>query len=70
MLILNVIDQWETSPRGAGWLFGKSVTEDFMDINKLELICRAHQVCNFYVNFLVKNLRSFTRATNTCLARS
>jgi len=38
------VDQWETSPRGAGWLFGKSVTEDFMDINKLELICRAHQV--------------------------
>ena len=44
----TLIDQWETSPRGAGWLFGKSVTEDFMDINKLELICRAHQVC---VNF-------------------
>jgi len=35
---------WEISPRGAGYLFGKSVTEEFMEINNLDLICRAHQV--------------------------
>jgi len=41
---IHPIDTWETSPRGAGYLFGKSVTDDFMEINNLDLICRAHQV--------------------------
>jgi serine/threonine-protein phosphatase 6 catalytic subunit len=34
------VETWETSPRGAGWLFGKSVTEDFMEINNLNFPCR------------------------------
>ena len=38
------IDLWAVSPRGAGWLFGSAVTEEFMQTNKLELIARAHQL--------------------------
>ncbi|KAI4459152.1 serine/threonine-protein phosphatase pp2a-related [Holotrichia oblita] len=38
------IEAWATSPRGAGYLFGAKVTHDFMRINNLSLICRAHQL--------------------------
>jgi len=38
------VDNWSLSPRGAGWLFGPTVTKDFMTINGLGLICRAHQL--------------------------
>jgi serine/threonine-protein phosphatase 6 catalytic subunit len=38
------IETWAVSPRGAGWLFGSKVTQEFNAINGLELICRAHQL--------------------------
>lgn len=38
------IETWAVSPRGAGWLFGSKVTQEFNQINRLELICRAHQL--------------------------
>lgn len=38
------VDTWTISPRGAGWLFGARVTHEFMHLNGLELICRAHQL--------------------------
>eukprot|EP00958_Prasinococcus_capsulatus_P029392 scaffold7408_cov417-Prasinococcus_capsulatus_cf.AAC.1 len=34
------IETWAVSPRGAGWLFGGKVTQEFNYVNKLELICR------------------------------
>ena len=38
------ITGWGISPRGAGYLFGKSVVRKFCQINKIDLICRAHQL--------------------------
>lgn len=38
------VETWSISPRGAGWLFGAKVTHEFMLLNSLKLICRAHQL--------------------------
>ena len=35
---------WQMSPRGAGYLFGNRVTEEFHHVNSLQLIARAHQL--------------------------
>lgn len=61
------VDTWETSPRGAGYLFGKSVTDDFMDINNLDLICRAHQVVHEGHKFMFgEKLVTVWSAPNYC----
>ena len=36
------IESWQMSPRGAGWLFGTRATEDFLHLNGLKLLARAH----------------------------
>lgn len=38
------VDTWAMSPRGAGWLFGNTVTTEFNHLNNLDLIARAHQL--------------------------
>ncbi|ORX73233.1 Metallo-dependent phosphatase [Linderina pennispora] len=38
------IDSWAVSPRGAGWLFGARVTDEFNHVNGLTLLARAHQL--------------------------
>jgi serine/threonine-protein phosphatase 4 catalytic subunit len=40
----EAIDGWGLSPRGAGYLFGASTVTEFNHANKLDLICRAHQL--------------------------
>ena len=38
------IEGWGLSPRGAGYLFGADVVAKFNEINKIDLIARAHQL--------------------------
>uniref|UniRef100_A0A7S1CC30 protein-serine/threonine phosphatase n=1 Tax=Bicosoecida sp. CB-2014 TaxID=1486930 RepID=A0A7S1CC30_9STRA len=38
------IDGWAVSPRGAGYLFGGRVCAEFLHLNGLELVARAHQL--------------------------
>jgi serine/threonine-protein phosphatase 4 catalytic subunit len=38
------IEGWGLSPRGAGYLFGADVCTQFNQANKIDLICRAHQL--------------------------
>jgi len=40
----DISGAWQISPRGAGYLFGKRVTEEFHHVNSLQLIARAHQL--------------------------
>lgn len=37
---------WSMSPRGAGYVFGKTVTDKFNERNKIKMICRGHQLVN------------------------
>ena len=38
------IETWLMSSRGAGWIFGSRVVQEFNYLNDLTLICRAHQL--------------------------
>jgi len=38
------LEGWGLSPRGAGYLVGEDVVAQFNNTNKLDLICRAHQL--------------------------
>ncbi|KAJ9468713.1 Serine/threonine-protein phosphatase PP2A catalytic subunit [Diplonema papillatum] len=40
------IQEWGTSPRGAGYLFGPLVSEKFLSQNGLKMVARAHQLVN------------------------
>jgi serine/threonine-protein phosphatase 2A catalytic subunit len=42
-------DGWGSSPRGAGYTFGRDISTKFLYTNNLQFICRAHQlVMNVY----------------------
>ena len=45
---------WTENDRGVSYLFGKDVVERFLEINSLELVCRAHQVVEDGYDFLFK----------------
>lgn len=43
-LISIEIEGWSLSPRGAGYVFGGDIVEQFNRANNIDLIARAHQL--------------------------
>ena len=56
------------SPRGAGYLYGGDVTREFMHLNKLSLIARAHQLTytGYKYHFDEQGLVTMWSAPNYC----
>lgn len=58
---------WSTSSRGAGFLFGPDITEQFLHASGLEVLCRAHQlVLDGYEWMHNKQLVTIFSAPNYC----
>lgn len=45
------ISGWGRNMRGAGWLFGRRPTQEFLKNNRLKLLVRAHQLMNDGYNY-------------------
>jgi serine/threonine-protein phosphatase PP1-1 len=62
------VETWAVSPRGAGWLFGDKVAEEFCHVNDLSLIARAHQLVNegYKYHFQRQNVVTVWSAPNYC----
>ena len=62
------IDGWAPNQRGAGYLFGERVVDDFCRLNNLKLIARAHQLVQdgYQEWFTNKNLVTVWSAPNYC----
>mmetsp|Transcript_13687 Transcript_13687/g.34903 ORF Transcript_13687/g.34903 Transcript_13687/m.34903 type:complete len:313 (-) Transcript_13687:37-975(-) len=61
------VQGWSLSPRGAGYLFGGDIAEQFNHVNNLELIARAHQlVMEGYRTMFNNSLVTVWSAPNYC----
>lgn len=40
------IEGWSENDRGVSYIFGPDVVTSFLKKNQLDLVCRAHQVCD------------------------
>mmetsp|Transcript_5988 Transcript_5988/g.8725 ORF Transcript_5988/g.8725 Transcript_5988/m.8725 type:complete len:308 (+) Transcript_5988:175-1098(+) len=61
------IDGWGLSPRGAGYLFGGDIVQEFNQTNNISLICRAHQlVMEGFKHMFDETLVTVWSAPNYC----
>ena len=62
------IETWAFNTRGAGYVFGSKVVNEFNQINGLDLICRAHQLVNEGIKFWFKdkNIVTIWSCPNYC----
>ncbi|KJZ80459.1 Serine phosphatase ppe1 [Hirsutella minnesotensis 3608] len=62
------VETWAISPRGAGWLFGDKVANEFNHVNGLKLIARAHQLVNegYKYHFAEQSVVTVWSAPNYC----
>lgn len=67
LILFSEIEGWNLSPRGAGYLFGGDVVDEFNRKNNIELICRAHQlVMEGYREMFKDQLVTVWSAPNYC----
>lgn len=55
----DIDGDWEDNERGVSYVFGKKIINEFLSKFDLDLVCRAHMVCN------EKNKVFFGGSTNT-----
>ena len=61
------IEAWRRNSRGAGWIFGHKVVDQFCLLNEINLIVRAHQlVQEGYMYWFNEQLVTLWSAPNYC----